>query len=944
MNTCRLLATCKTPLSILTILLLMAMGGIACDSERGLATWTSYELRVERQIDPLALETRRPRFSWKLHSPEQGAYQSAYQLEVYQGKTAEAEKMIWDSGKIPEGQSQLLPYLGPPLSPGNDYCWRLKVWNDKEQASQWSELSFFGMAPAELSLQSQWIGAITRADSHLPEGRDYHAPLMGKQENKDKWGKVDSLASRSILLRKEFAVTDKLKKAKIHISGLGHYELSINGHKVGNSVFAPLWTDYDKTVYYNTFEVSEQLNKGDNAIGVLLGNGMYNITGGRYFKFLVSFGPPTLFFRMDLEYQDGRKESISSDASWKWDKSPIRYNSIFGGEDYDARLEQAGWDEAGFDASDWKAAQVQQAPKGRLGPQQASSVRVQEEYGIQTITEPQENVYIMDMGQNLAGFPSLKVKGSRGQKIRLIVGEHLKEDGLVGQGRTGGPHYYEYTLKGEGEESWTPRFSYYGYQYIQIENVNLPGQPEKPGRPGVLELKSNFIYNDVAEIGTFESSNEIFNKSHVLINNAIKSNMQSVFTDCPHREKLGWLEETHLNGPGLFFNYDLGLLVPKVMQDMADAQWENGLVPNIAPEYVIFGGDFTDSPEWGMAAIILPWMYYDYYGDSSLIERHYPMMKRYIEYLGTKATNHILSHGLGDWYDYGPHAAGYSKNSPISLSATSHYYFGIKLLKDAASMLQEEADYDRYRQLQTEVKEAFNGEFFDTRSNQYGTGSQFSNAIPLFLDMVDSSRREKVLNNLVANIHENGNRLTTGDVGNRYLYQTLARNGLNELMFKMHNHYDTPGYGFQIQFGLTTLTEQWDPRKGNSWNHFMMGQIEEWFFTDLAGIQVDRMNPGFKHFFLRPQLLGDMDYVKASYESIYGTIHSAWQREKDKLTFHFTIPVNSTATFVMPVSHPAEVLINGREAGDRDAKDNNAKPLPHSYALGSGEYSIEVRL
>jgi len=410
------------------------------------------------------------------------------------------------------------------------------------------------------------------------------------------------------MLRKTFTVAKKIKEAVVYISGLGHYELSINGKKIGKSEFAPLWTDYDKTVNYNTFELTAaDFQKGKNGIGVLLGNGMYNMVAERYSKFFVSFGPPTLFFKMKVVYADGSQEIIKSDESWKYSKSPITFNSIFGGEDYNANLEQKGWNTANFAATNWKKVVLQEAPKGVLNAQSASPISVQKQYDIATIKEIKPNFYVFNMGQNLAGFPTIKVKGKKGQTVRIWVGEALNDDGTVGQGKTGKPYYFQYTLKGEGIEEWQPKFSYYGYQYIQVENVNYK-ETKDANLPTIVDLKSNFIYNSAGEAGTFECSNDIFNKAHELINNAIKSNFQSVLTDCPHREKLGWLEEAHLNGPGLMYNYNMENYFPTIMQNIADAQRDNGLIPTIAPEYVVFGGDFTDSPEWGVTGIILPWM------------------------------------------------------------------------------------------------------------------------------------------------------------------------------------------------------------------------------------------------------------------------------------------------------------------------------------------------
>ena len=894
--------------------------------------------------NPLAVSQNQPRLSWQLVSKENNVSQSAYQILV----SSSEEKLkkdngdIWNSGKVISNKNLQITYSGTALKNETKYFWKVKVWNQKDQSSNWSKTASFRIAPSASELNPTWIGAITKADSHLPEGRNYHTATFNRQKKDALINASDSLSRRSIMLRKPFSVNKEIKEAVVYVSGLGHYELTINGKKIGNSEFAPLWTDYDKTVNFNTYELSaNELKNGENVIGVLLGNGMYNTLAERYSKFYVSFGPPTLFFKMKVIYKDGSEDLIKSDETWKYSKSPITYNSIFGGEDYNANLEQKGWNETGFNDSTWKKVVVQEAPKGVLRPQSTTPITIQKQYEVKEAKELKPNFYVFNMGQNLSGFTTIKVKGKKGQTVRVWVGESLNEDGTVGQGKTGKPYYYDYTLKGEGVEEWQPKFSYYGFQYVQIENINYK-ETKDENLPTLLDLKSNFIYNSADEAGTFESSNDIFNKTHLLINNAIKSNFQSVFTDCPQREKLGWLEEIHLNGPGLLFNYNLESFIPATMQNISDSQRDNGLIPTIVPEYVVFGGDFTDSPEWGVTGVILPWMYYEYYGDASLIEKYYPVMKRYVDYLGTKATNHIVSHGLGDWYDYGTHPAGYSKNSPIALSATSHYFYGASLLAKASKLLNKTEDIAKYEKLTSDIKNAFNKEFFNPETKQYGTSSQFSNAVPVFMEIVEPQYKQAVMVSLLADIKAKGDRLTTGDVGNRYLFQALARNGENETMYKMNNHYDAPGYGFQIKFGLTTLTEQWDPRKGNSWNHFMMGQIEEWFYQSLAGIVPDDQNPGFKHFFIQPEIVDDMTFVKATYQSIYGNIASAWDKKDGKLILKVAIPANTSATIKLPVDNNSEIKVNGKflKKLKLNFDKNQKKP---TLKLGSGIYTIECK-
>ncbi|MBZ4043866.1 glycoside hydrolase family 78 protein [Flavobacterium hibisci] len=889
-------------------------------------------LTCELTENPLAVVQNQPRLSWQLVSKEFYASQIGYQILVSSSeeKLKNGEGDIWNSGRVNSEKNLQITYSGTPLKRETKYFWKVKVWNQKGKASNWSKTASFRMSPLASDLNPIWIGAITKADSHLPEGRNYHTATFNRQKKDALINASDSLSRRSIMLRKPFEVKKEIKEAVVYISGLGHYELTINGKKIGNSEFAPLWTDYDKTVNFNTYELTaRELQNGENVIGVLLGNGMYNTLAERYSKFYVSFGPPTLFFKMKVVYKDGSEDIIKSDENWKYSKSPITYNSIFGGEDYNANLEQKGWNNKDFNDANWKKVVVQEAPKGVLRAQTTTPVTIQKRYDVKEAKELKPNFFIFNMGQNLSGFTTIKVKGKKGQTVRVWVGESLNEDGTVSQGKTGKPYYYDYTLKGEGIEEWQPKFSFYGYQYVQIENINYKKTKDEK-LPTLLDLKSNFIYNSAGEAGTFESSNDIFNKTHLLINNAIKSNFQSVFTDCPQREKLGWLEEIHLNGPGLMFNYNLESFIPATMQNIEDSQRDNGLIPTIVPEYVVFGGDFTDSPEWGVTGVILPWMYYEYYGDASLIEKYYPVMKKYVDYLGTKATNHIVSHGLGDWYDYGTHAAGYSKNSPIALSATSHYFYGTSLVAKAAKLLNKTEDIAKYETLTWDIKNAFNKEFFNSETKQYGTSSQFSNAVPIFMDIVEPQYKSAVMQNLLADIKAKGDRLTTGDVGNRYLFQALARNGENETMYKMNNHYDAPGYGFQIKFGLTTLTEQWDPRKGNSWNHFMMGQIEEWFYQSLAGIVPDEKNPGFKHFFIQPEVVGNMTFVKATYQSIYGKIASAWEKKDGKLILKVEIPANTSATIKLPIANNSEIKVNG-------------KPIKN-LKLGSGKYTIECKL
>ncbi len=858
-------------------------------------------------IDQTAITTGGIRLGWQMAADANGERQSAYEITICENVT---NKKVYTTGKVKSSQSQLVNV--PALKPNtHGYYWQVRVWNEKGEASDLSKKQKIRVVPEKID--AEWIGAITRKDAKLPYGR-FPNSVFKKDSFKTKWADVDTLSAKSIILRKGFDTGRKrITDAVVYVCGLGHYRLNINGATVGDAEFAPVWSEYDKTVYYNVFDVTDLITAGGNAVSVLLGNGMFNVQRmGRYSKLQTSFGPPQMLLRLEINYADGTRQVIKSSDDWKYSLSPITFNSIYGGESYDARLEQQGCCKAGFDDFGWRKAVVTEGPKGRLTPQTVQPVRIMERYGIKswkpipadslasasksTKREIHPSAFVADMGQNLAGFPEITVSGKRGQKVTLIVAEKLTRQGACDQRQTGRQHYYEYTLKGDGtDETWHPHFSYYGFRYIQVEGAVLEGQPNPDELPVLKRLNSCFIYNSAEEVSSFECSNPLFTDTHRLIERAERSNMQGVLTDCPHREKLGWLEQDHLCGPSLLYNYDMTRYAPKVIRDITDTQKADGMVPTTAPQYISFGNLFDDSPEWGSTLVILPFMYYDQYGDSTLITDNYEPMRRYVDYLTTRADNGIVSHGLGDWYDYGPWRAGFSKNTPVPLVATAHYIFDLQLLVRAARMTGRTADAEKYSVMLDKTVESFNREFFKPDSCTYGTGSQTSNALPLYLGLTGGNK-QGVLASLVNDIKEHGTRLTTGDVGNRYLFQTLAQNGLNELLYTMLNHYETPGYGFQLRHGATTLTEQWDPNQGSSLNHFMMGQIDEWLFKTLAGIQNQPGTHGLRHLLIQPTLVGDLQYVKASTHSLYGKISVDCTRTS--LTVE--IPVGSDATVVLP--------------------------------------------
>ncbi len=722
-------------------------------------------------------------------------------------------------------------------------------------------------------MNAEWIGAITRKDARLPEGRNFTGAKLKEPLVRAAWMAADKLSDKSIYLRRSIKLQGAVRQATVYIVGLGFYELTIDGSKVGDAEFAPLWSDYDKSIFYNEYDVTDYfLSKtSKHLLQVLLGNGFYNEQGKRYAKMNISFGPPTLLFHLHIVYLDGRTQDVVSDASWQWAQSPITFNSIYGGEDYDARMVP----------STWQPVVIQEAPKGILRKQMAEPVKIMERYGVKD-TVRCDSVLVLDMGQNLAGFPAITVCGKVGQRLKLIPGETLTKEGLVSQKQSGRPHFYIYTLGTSNQtETWHPRFSYYGYRYLQIE-----------GDLEVLrKVESCFVYNSARKTGSFECSNQLFNDTYRLIDRAIRSNWQAVWTDCPHREKLGWLEQDWLNGEGLLANYDCRTMIVQTMQNIADAQFDNGALPEIAPNLCVFEGSwaspFLESPEWGGAFIALPFLYRDFYGDDTLITRYRPQMKRYVDYLATQDSCYILKQGLGDWYDYGPGRAGFAQNTPMALVSTAHYYWWNHLMQEPRA---------------DSIRAAFIREFYHPDTHRVGTGSQCAYAIALEMGLVPEKDRQTVLDSLVADIHHHGDRLTTGDVGNRYLFNALIHHGQQELLYKMLNHYDVPGYGYQIKLGHTTLTEQWNPEHGASMNHFMMGHLNNLLVPYILGI----WRQG-SQYVIAPHPIGDLTWCKGSMEEV----QVAWHIEGDTFVVDVNIPTGTTATVKMPYSGLCQVLDEG---------------------------------
>jgi alpha-L-rhamnosidase len=761
------------------------------------------------------------------------------------------------------------------------------------------------------------------------------------------WGTGATVQTGLPIFRRQFTVNPGLQRALIYICGLGQYELSANGTKVGNTVLAPGWSKYDKTCLYDTLDLTSYLTNGNNAVGVMLGNGMYNVAAtSRYTKFTASFGPPKVIAQIYLYYTNGTSQVIPTDTQWLTTSGPITYSHIYGGEDFDARLAQAGWDQAGFNTSSWSAAVAINGPGGALRGETHAAPPI---VTTQTLKPVQANAIssvtiVYDLGQNAAIIPLLTAHGQSGATIQITPAELTNSDGTVNRTSVGGGMaYWKYTLAGTGSETWMPKFFYQGCRYLQVDLTAAPGSSQLPA---VDALSGIVIQSATTNTGDFFCSNDLFNRIRTLIRWAQRNNLISILTDCPHRERLGWLEQYHLHGPSLSYEFDVGQLFSKTMQDMADSQTASGLQPSIAPEYPVFSNGFRDSPEWGSSVIIVPWQHYLFTGDDTLLRNYYSAMTNYFGYLKNQAVNNFLNYpkGLGDWYDIGTNAPGYSQDTPISLTADAYYCQDAQILGQVAAVLGKTNDAVQFNLLATNIGTVFNSTYYSATNGYYATGSQTAQALPLYLGLVNPTNQAAVTAALVVNVNSQG--LTAGDIGHRYLLRTLADMGRSDVVFHLHGGTNDPGYGYILNQGATALTEAWDANPADSQDHFMLGHITEWFYHDLAGIQLDPASPGFQHIIVKPAFVGGITWVNADYNSVRGIIVSDWSLTNNSASLNVTIPVGSTGDIYLPVLGNVTTNLSIKESGTtiwRNGAVTGSSPgVAFSQVQGTGSQTFMV--
>jgi alpha-L-rhamnosidase len=756
-------------------------------------------------------------------------------------------------------------------------------------------------------------------------------------------------------LRKGFELTKEVASARAYVSGLGYYELYLNGLKVGDHVLDPAFTRYDRRVLYATYDVTTAVRHGKNAVGAILGNGWYNFHPKAVWNFDKApwRDAPCLRCQLDIAYTDGTHDTIVSDDTWKAAAGPIVFDGLMMGETYDARRELPGWAAADFDDSAWTVAHAVKGPAGRVVAQAMPPIKVLETIQPARIAEPKPGVFVYDMGQAFAGWARLNVSGPAGAKITLKYGEVLNPDGTVNQDQIKAhirePRFQtdEYILKGEGAETWEPRFNYNGFQYVEVTST-----PAGPTPALTLDsLRGRVVHTAFEPAGKFECSNELLNRIQHATLRSYGANFHGYPTDCPHREKNGWTGDAQLAAEQAMYNWNNIPAYEKWMNDLADEQRPSGELPGIVPT-AGWGYNWGNGPAWDSAYVLIPWYMYQYYGDTRVLQEQYAGMKRYVDYMKSRAKDGIVDFGLGDWVHL-------EEDTPVALTSTGYYYTdasivaktalikaygsaeeidaGIARTEDMKPLGDSRKENREYETLADQSKASFNTKF---APGKYA-GTQAGLGCALYQGLAPEDKRKEILDALVADVEKQKKHLNVGILGAKYLLHALTDGGRADLAYDIVNQKTYPGWGHWMEQGATTLWEDW---KGESSRlHIMFGDVSAWFYQCLAGINADQSAPGFEHIIIHPHLVGDLAWAKGEYHSIRGRIVSSWTREDDTLRLTVVIPANCTATVYVPAASVEAVTESGHPARDASGlKFVEAKDGYCVFAAVSGQYEFQV--
>lgn len=849
-------------------------------------------LRCEMLTNPEGIDVFAPRLSWEISGTDKGIKQIAYQVLVSSAPDKEGD--LWNSGKVLSDQSIHIIYAGKQSA---DYYWKVRVWTNKG-TSDWS-------APAHWSIglfnwKAHWIGM----DSAFA------------------WDSAQSKFSRlsARYYRKTFSVKSAIKKARMYIAGPGHYELYINGQRTDSQVLAQAPTDYRKSIKYNTYDVTTALKQGDNAIGAVLGNGRFFTMRQAYKPHKINtFGYPKLLLQLEIEYTNGERQTIISDDSWKMTADgPIRTNNEYDGEEYDATKEMPGWNNTAFNDNNWLKVALVQSPGGRLEAQMNEPIRVMEKIKPISIHETTPGVYIMDMGQNMVGWLQLKVKGVRGQQITLRFAETLQKNGaLFTDNLRDAKVTDKYTMKGDGVETWSPSFVYHGFRFVEITGY----------KPALEDFEGQVVYDDLKTTGQFHTSDPTLNQIYKNAYWGIRGNYKGMPIDCPQRnERMPWLGDRATGARGESYIFDNAKLYAKWLDDIEQSQTAEGAIPDVAPAYWNY---YSDNMTWPGAYLMIANSLYEQFGDRQSIIKHYPSMKRWMEYMKNKylVDGIMTKDKYGDWCVPPEskeliHAKDTTRLTNGALIATAYYYHLLTLMQRFATTADDKKEF---ADIAATVKTAFNKRFFN--KTQYGNNTITANLLPLSFDMVPAVYRKQVFDNIIKKY--NGH-VSTGVIGTQWLMRGLTENGRPDLAYGIVADKDYPGWGYMVANGATTIWELWNGNTANpgmnSQNHVMLlGDLIIWYYENLAGI---KSHNAFKDIIMQPALVNGLDEVNASFHSMYGLIRSHWKKEPGRFTWNITVPANTSATIYIPF---------------KNVKGEGFARMQHDTAvfkIGSGDYTF----
>ena len=897
-------------------------------------------LKCEYEIEPIGLDVRHPRFSWIVEK-KRNIFQKAYQVLVSDDLEMlnDDRTNYWDSGKVESTSNIGVKYFGRKLESDKTYFWKVRIWDSRNKVSKFSKNSKF--------------------ETGLLEDNDWHGEWLTTPQ---------FFNTRSPIFRKEFKIVKDIKRARAHISGLGYYELMVNGKKVGKNLLDPAWSVYNKRIYYTIYDIEPYLKEGNNVIGILLGNGWFISPLGWDSSpdNKVWFGHPSypgrvpqFILQINIVLKDGKRDEIVSRFSddWKVGLGPITLNAIHTGERYDARLEKDDWTIVGYDTEndkEWFLPVIAESPGGKMVSQKCEPIKVLKDIKPISISEPEKGIFVVDMGQEFSGWTKIKVSGRRGNNITLRYAELLYSNGKVNQENLRTAKATDiYILKGEGSEEYEPRFTYHGFRYVQVEGW--------PGKLNIEDITGRVVATSVEKIGDFNCSNELINKIHEISMWTYISNRHSVPTDnCTRDERQGWLNDTPTRSEAEIINFDMSRFFPKWIKDIIDEQGERGSLPNTAP-YVY--GAKSSEPIFSISLVLIPWYLYVYYGDRVILENIYLPMKNLLSWLESQSKDNIIEYGLvGDWVPPIIHSIegsveGAISSTPVSMVSTGYFYYHAILASKISKVLGEKEDYKYYTELAVRIKTAINKHFFDHKSNNYATGNQASNSLALHLGIVPEDKKKKVLQNLIDDIKANDYHLTTGHPCVRHLLEALSDSGNDDIAYRIINQKTYPGWGYMVEKGATTIWERWEYSTGeemNSHNQTVFGFISMWFYKYIAGIEIIDINDRNNTFNIMPKVFRQLDYANASIKTVMGTISSSWKKDKKIFVLDAEIPFNCKAKVYIPkidIDNSSYIIKEGEEVLWKNGRSvNNIEGIYNQieeemyfvFSVGSGKYSFKL--